>query len=345
MSAAHPDTRDKSAASEGTACHALAELILLGEWRGELGDMVEGFAVTSEMYEGALLYARTVQAAELEMGSEGAVIEQKVTARYIHELSGGTPDAYIYDSIRNHLFIGDLKYGFGQVEVRENWQLINYYQGIVERIGTTPRTVTFCIVQPRGYNRDGAVRYWETTSVELYALVDTLRGNAAIALGQNPPVRSGDHCRYCTARFRCDAAIGAGFGFMELAAEPLPVDMTTSEMAFLLEVLQRGQEQIGYLVTGIQEQLEHKINSGERVANYHMARTSSKRFWKNEAGFKAAAAIMGADVMESTVMSPAKAEKLIDKKVVARYTGQSSGMKLKKIDKNYAMNIFSQKRK
>jgi len=69
----------------------------------------------------------------------------------------GQYDASFIDDEGN-LCVEDLKYGWGIVEVRENWQLLGYAIGEVIRRGQAFDKISLKIHQPRPHHEDGETR-------------------------------------------------------------------------------------------------------------------------------------------------------------------------------------------
>ena len=73
--------------------------------------------------------------------------------------------------VGNTLYVEDLKYGYGIVEVKDNWQLIGYAIGQCQRlqnmVGWLPQYISFTIHQPRPYHEEGRVRTHVITWDEL----------------------------------------------------------------------------------------------------------------------------------------------------------------------------------
>src|SRR3546814_4893751 len=104
-----------------------------------------------------------------------------------------TGDAVLYRPSTGELRVYDLKYGRGvPVEVERNSQELYYGLGAtMAEPGRLVNTVELVIVQPRAPHRDGPVRRWETTGMELLdwavELVDAAKRTA------RPDARSEEH--------------------------------------------------------------------------------------------------------------------------------------------------------
>src|SRR3546814_2449740 len=112
-----------------------------------------------------------------------------------------TGDAVLYRPSTGELRVYDLKYGRGvPVEVERNSQELYYGLGAtMAEPGRLVNTVELVIVQPRAPHRDGPVRRWETTGMELpdwaVELVDAAKRTAR----PDAPMNTGEWCKSCTA--------------------------------------------------------------------------------------------------------------------------------------------------
>lgn len=106
----------------------------------------------------------------------------------------------------DHLTIGDLKYGFGLVEVEYNLQLLIYLWGAVQKYGARPQ-YQIVILQPRAWHKDGPIRPFWISHEDLIKFSRDLE--KAIAANYHPRSKPtvGDYCRkFCRAFGRCPAA-------------------------------------------------------------------------------------------------------------------------------------------
>lgn len=112
----------------------------------------------------------------------------------------GTSDIVIVH--RFHLTVGDLKYGFGLVEVENNTQMMVYLVGAVAKFGKRKK-YRLVILQPRGDHFKGPIREVWITHDELEAFKLKLNEAIADSYSNKAPV-VGPHCRkYCAALAIC----------------------------------------------------------------------------------------------------------------------------------------------
>lgn len=196
-------------AQEGTAAHALMELSLSEQMSpaSVLGETLEGFEVTEEM----VLHVATAVDYCLSIPNLTAGlywIERHVTLEALSPPAPmyGTTDFMAYDEPNATLYVVDLKYGKGAVQVENNPQL-RYYAvgGVLALTDQKPQKAVTTIIQPRGSHRKGPVRSEVLEIGELRAFARTLIGAARQTELPDPPLITGKQCRYCPAREVCPA--------------------------------------------------------------------------------------------------------------------------------------------
>lgn len=215
----YPDTESDSS-KEGTAAHWVAEQVLQPYVRHDerivLAQDLEGqtapngVLITEEITDGVNAYVTDVLKACNDNGLlQSLNIEQKVSIDRVHPDNWGTPDADLYDAENGKIIVWDLKFGRTPVENRENWQLIEYAIGVLDRVtggnGLKDQhlQVEMRIVQPRAFHVEGVCRGWTVTGDDLLAYANRLSNAASEALGDNPTCKTGEWCKYCTAARGC----------------------------------------------------------------------------------------------------------------------------------------------
>lgn len=213
IAAAPVEDLPSEAAAEGTAAHALAEILLrerielkgqgrlLKGWNAEYGEKYDA----NELRAGVMSYVDKVSDAWEELG--GRKHARLLLERRVFVIDGvyGTADAVIM-SDKGVLHVLDLKFGRGvRVEAEGNPQLRCYALGALQdaELEQDIREVRMTIVQPR--HKDGghistavmtaeALHAW---GAELEAAADATRAEGA------PRVPSEDGCRFCPAAPWC----------------------------------------------------------------------------------------------------------------------------------------------
>jgi len=186
------DDRSSPAAEEGTLAHSFLEIALnnlkehghTGDWEVDCSDdMTDNLnsviqyilAVYDDMGPDAEIYAEQ----KLDYGDQFGYMELF-----------GTADVIVLN--KNTIYVGDLKYGFGQVGVNGNTQLLIYLSGAVAKYGPRPY-YTIGVLQPRGNNIDGPIRKVSVTHTELVEFNVKLFEGIAKSYS-NKPGCVGSHC-------------------------------------------------------------------------------------------------------------------------------------------------------
>lgn len=277
-------------------------------------------------------------------------VEHQVHApRRIHSLSYGTVDCFLYDAVTHHLYIWDFKYGYGLVEVFQNWQLINYAAALFDEFnfnGLDDQTLTvhFRIIQPRAFHREGPIREWTVRGSDLRPDFNILKMNATKAVSNDATTRSGTHCRYCPARHACKTALDAGMQLYEVANKTTPLDLSAEALGTQYAIVKRAREQLEYLESGLEEELKSRLRAGERIPGFHMEPGRGRESWARPIKeIRHLGELMGVALGKDEVITPFQARKLgIDATIIDRYVEiPRRGNKLVTDDGSQVKRIFS----
>ena len=262
-----PDSVSDSAI-EGDTAHWLAAQ-LIGNQALKDSEVIgvtapTGHIIDKDMFDYIAPYARDVYN---EAGLNFVHVEESVKIPAVHAEAHGTPDSWYFNTVDNILFVWDLKYGWGIVEVYENWQLIMYVIGILARLSLqgdiSNITVKMRLVQPRPYHEDGAIREWSIPAAKMVPYVNRLNAAAHEALGGNAKLTSGSHCRYCLARATCPADRHASMNAIDVAGIPTGHDILNYD--YELDVLARAKEVIVQRHDALEEHVKELIKNGTPV--------------------------------------------------------------------------------
>ena len=357
MSQTYPPRAPHPEAIIGDAVHEVgAELVQAAGAGNTIGPIkFLGFArdngtiINDEMYEGAELYAHDVQSYMRKYAvfkSDHLGIERRVSAPGIHELSFGTVDAFLYSEKKHRLIIWDFKFGHRKVEAFENWQGINYAAGIIHELGLNEYglVIEIRIVQPRAYHKDGPITSWCVKAEDLRAHFNTLETNAAIALGPDATTHTGEHCRDCTARHACPAALEVGLDLLEVTGQPIGHELPPDALGLQLEIIIRARKSLEYLETGFTEQVKALAETGVNVPGFVIEPTYGRQKWDKPIDEVIALGdMLDKDLRKPTAVTPKQAiAKGIDADVIAAYsTTPRNDDALVADDLNKAKRIFS----
>lgn len=209
---------DTSCADEGTVAHWIAEKILKGETLPEIGTqwevenkevvpvLVDSGLPTVTFTQEMLDYVRKyTDAVRTSNSVERGILHVEEHVKIFDNLEG-TPDLFLRNIEYDLLFVHDLKYGFQQIDARDNYQLLLYAHGILQ---TYPdwyaEEITLTIHQPRLDRIDSHTYTREEFDVKITEL--QWAASATQAVNALELLNPGDHCAkyYCKARATCPA--------------------------------------------------------------------------------------------------------------------------------------------
>lgn len=205
---------DTSCADEGTVAHWIAAKILKGETLPEIGTQweVENKEVVPVLVDSGL---PTVTFTQEMLGYvrkytdalSVAQVGESHTEEHVKIFDNleGTPDNFYFHDTA--LFVNDLKYGFQQIDARDNYQLLLYAHGIIQEYKEFYwiEDVVLTIHQPRLDRIDSHTYTREEFDEKIEFL--KLRAVMASECEYLRPLNPGDHCAkyYCKARATCPA--------------------------------------------------------------------------------------------------------------------------------------------
>jgi hypothetical protein len=197
----------------------------------------------------------------------------------------------------------DWKFGDGVVvDAVENAQLMFYaaaamrtdelkwaFDGVDE--------IECVIVQPP------VVRRWVTTVGRIKQFEHELVSAVKTALRDDAPLAQGEHCRWCAAKPICPQMTGA----VDRAIKQQVINMDVDTLAKYLhtaDLLEDWIKDLRALAFGL-------LEKGADVPGYKIVQKQARRQWVDEAN---AAKVLGEDFVETVLLSPAQAEKLLKKR-------------------------------
>jgi hypothetical protein len=273
--------------------------------------------VDQEMANAVQEYLSAIDFHHPDRNQGNSWVERRFHCPDLHELFYGTSDFAYVDENDELLHIWDFKYGAGiVVEVANNPQLMYYAAGMLEdlQLWDTVDRVILHISQPRGFHADGTHRAWGISTEDLETwLIDTLI--PAMNTAQvSRDTASGEHCRFCPARFRAcpqilkdteelailmdKAVANDGAGAAELSAEQLG---RLLDLGTVFKIANKAALKAGFA----------RLQAGHEVPGYMLATARSNREWK-EGAEKAAVKKFGKKraFSEPALKSPAQIEKM-----------------------------------
>jgi hypothetical protein len=203
----------------------------------------------------------------------------------------------------------DWKFGDGvAVDVEENPQLMFYaaaamrtpasawaFEGVTE--------IEMVIVQPP------AVKRWVTTPKRIAEF--ELQLVQAVKASEKPDaaLRSGEHCRWCAAKPVCPQMTGA----VDRALKTIIDNLDPPTIATYL----KNADMLEQWITDLRALALQLLESGAKLPDYKLVAKRAIRSWTSEDKAKVALFAFGlteSEVLETSVISPAKAEKALKKR-------------------------------
>jgi hypothetical protein len=246
----------------------------------------------------------------------------------------GQYDAAYVDH-RGRLCIDDLKYGWAIVDVKENWQLLGYAIGEVIRRGQAFTEIVLRIMQPRPHHEDGYYREWVLSYQELLSYKQKIEDRMMELANGRKDFQTGSHCKYCKGAGEACAAFSRLFyNSLEVTYEFVQDKLTNEELAKQLDQVKRAEEVLKIKLDSLTALGADRIKQGQIIPGYVTVNKYGQRDWKNGVSPESILALTGKDIIEKSMMSPAKAEKMgINKKLIAQLaTSSITGVKLEKKD-------------
>lgn len=342
MQRKYPGVEDESAKDGGTA-HALGAH-KLDSSHPKPPDF------TDEMQDAVAIYVDAVRSITQD---HKVKVEVRLDIPAVHPSCWGTCDCLWYDSKNDTLHIFDFKYGYGVVEIFDNWQLILYALGALEIYKAT--NAHLHIIQPRAFHPDGPHRTWKTTSANIFEHAETAAIAAASALsvltiapkdGNGILLATGPHCRYCSALFACPAAQRAEGSAIDVQDVTTLFNPTPAYIGFELAVLTRARDIIEHRLSALEQAALEMDKKGTVIPGWEVGFTAGRTVWDldpaRETELETMAAFYGVKVSTRSFITPKQAAKAgLPEEVVTLYSKKNPGKaKLKPINTNKVKQLL-----
>ena len=299
-------------ADEGTLLHNVIAEILTTDRTPEsyLGTVYEGITLDQDLIDAKLRPALDALNDIDPDKTMDYMVEQVVGFGDL--LPGVFGSADLIGRLGNRAIVLDWKFGSGvAVDVEENAQAMFYAAAAMR----TPETawafegateIECIIVQPP------SVKRWVATFDRIAQFERELLIAVKTAQLPDAPLSSGDHCRWCAAKPVCPVMTGA-------------VDRALKNKLHAIDAAQIGvylkqAELLEAWISGVNELAYQMLDEGLSVPGYKLVPKRSTRKWIDDEVALQALERLGLDkqeLVETTVVSPAKAEKLLKKQKIA----------------------------
>jgi hypothetical protein len=302
-------------ADEGTLCHTIMEAVLTQDRQPEdfIGDKLGDVTVSRELIETKIRPA--LEALSVIDPNFDMTYECEAVVGFGDALPGVFGSADLVGRMGDTAIVLDWKFGDGvDVAVKENPQAMFYAAAAMR----TPKVawafkdakhIECVIVQPTAAAH---IKIWTTTPDRIRAFERQLFAAVKEALGPDPSMQSGDHCRWCAAKPVCPLLTGA-------VDRALKTSLQNIDAARLGEMLEQAPLIENYLAE-VRALAQHMLEEGVPVPGFKMVQKRAIRQWVNDDEAKAALSRLGLDETELTVtklVSPAQAEKALKKRKLA----------------------------
>jgi hypothetical protein len=306
-----PEKPSSKYADEGTLLHNVIAEILTTDRTPEsyLGTVYEGITLDQDLIDAKLRPALDALN-EIDPNKEMEYAVEQVVG-FDTALPGVFGSADLLGRLGNRAIVLDWKFGSGvAVDVEENAQAMFYAAAAMRTPATMwafqGATEIECIIVQPPY-----VKRWVTYPSRIASfereLVLAVRG----AMLSDAPLSSGDHCRWCAAKPVCPLMTGA-------------VDRALKNKLRAIDAAQIGvylkqAELLEAWISGVNELAYQMLDEGLSVPGYKLVPKRSTRKWIDDEVALSALERLGLDakeLVETTVVSPAKAEKLLKKQKI-----------------------------
>ena len=298
-------------ADEGTLLHNIIAEILTTDRTPEsyLGTVYEGITLDQDLIDAKLRPALdALDAIDPDKTMEFAV-EQVVG--FDTALPGVFGSADLIGRLGDRAIVLDWKFGSGVVvDVEENAQAMFYAAAAMRTRDTRwafegATEIECIIVQPP------SVKRWVTTFDRIAQFERELLIAVKTAQLPDAALSSGDHCRWCAAKPVCPVMTGA-------------VDRALKNKLHAIDAAQIGvylkqAELLEAWISGVNELAYQMLDEGLPVPGYKLVPKRSTRKWIDDEVALSALERLGLDakeLVETSVVSPAKAEKLLKKQKI-----------------------------
>ena len=298
-------------ADEGTLLHNVMAELIMGEEPPDyyLGTRYEDQILTPELVEEKIWPA--LRALDIIDPEQKMEIEAETRVGFGDLLPGVFGSTDLIGRLGNRAVVLDWKFGDGvMVEVEENPQLMFYaaaamrtpdaqwaFDGVTE--------IECIIVQPP------EIRRWVTTPERIAQFEKELVSAVKQAEQPDAKLAVGDHCRWCAAKPVCPKMTGAAARALKVQIEALPAAQISTYL--------KNADMLEEWIKDLRALALQMLESGAKLPEYKLVAKRAIRSWSDEEKAKIALFAYGlteSEVMETTVVSPAKAEKALKKRKI-----------------------------
>jgi hypothetical protein len=299
-------------ADEGTLLHnVIAEIVMSDKHPEEfLHTKYNDQILTLDLIDNKLVPA--LAALDVIDPNKEMEIEAETRVGFGNLLPGVFGSTDLIGRIGSRAVVLDWKFGDGvAVEVEENPQLM-FYAAAAMRTEETKwafegaSEIEMVIVQPP------QVKRWVTTPARIAQFEKDLVKAVKLAQQPNAELKIGDHCRWCAAKPICPQMTGAVDRALKTQVDELDAPMISAYL--------KNADMLEQWISDLRALALQMLDSGAKLPDYKLVAKRAIRQWTDEDKAKVALFAFGlteSEVMETSVISPAKAEKVLKKRKLA----------------------------
>ena len=295
-------------ADEGTMLHEAVSSVLMGLTEHDvIGTVYEGQTLTQELYNEKITVA--LDLLNVIDPDKALVYEVETKVGFGDVLPGVFGSTDLVGRMGDRAIVLDWKFGDGVVVSAEENEQLMFYAAAAMRTPETAWAFDECedielvIVQPP------MIRRWVTTKDRIARFERDLVKAVMAAQQPDAKLAMGDHCRWCAAKPVCPQMTGSVDRALAAQIKELNVEQ-------LGAYLTQADQLEGWIkdLRGLATQL---LEANTPVPGYKLVAKQARRKWSDESAAKQALLGMGLKesvVVETSVMSPAQAEKALKKR-------------------------------
>ena len=299
-------------ADEGTLLHnVIAEIVMTDKHPEEfLHTKYNDQVLTLDLIDSKLVPA--LAALDVIDPNKEMEIEAETRVGFGDLLPGVFGSTDLIGRIGSRAVVLDWKFGDGvAVEVEENPQFM-FYAAAAMRTEESKwafagvEEIEMVIVQPP------QVKRWVTTPARIAQFEKDLVKAVKLAQQPNAELKIGDHCRWCAAKPICPQMTGAVDRALKTSIDGLDAPTISAYL--------KNADMLEQWITDLRALALQMLDSGARLPDYKLVAKRAIRQWTDEDKAKVALFAYGlteSEVMETSIISPAKAEKALKKRKLA----------------------------
>jgi len=296
-------------ADEGTLLHnVIAEIVMSDKHPEEfLHTKYNDQILTLDLIDNKLVPA--LAALDVIDPNKEMEIEAETRVNFGDLLPGVFGSTDLIGRIGKRAVVLDWKFGDGvAVDVEENPQLM-FYAAAAMRTEETKwafvdvEEIEMVIVQPP------AIKRWVTTPARIAQFEKDLVKAVKLAQQPNAELKIGDHCRWCAAKPICPQMTGAVDRALKTQLEDLDPPTISAYL--------KNADMLEQWINDLRALALQMLDSGARLPDYKLVAKRATRQWTDEDKAKVALFAYGlteSEVLETSIISPAKAEKVLKKR-------------------------------